>query len=157
MVRRPKIILSPGAAATVSAVALLLTTLAVGSARAQQENTPVVDGLHPDSLAALIATAEEGDAAAQVSLGDRYRYGLGVAEDDAEAVRWYREAAEQGDDAAQFNLGEMYYIGEGVPQDYAEAVRWYRAAAEQGHEVAQSNLGIMYDDGYGVPENDAEA
>ena len=157
MVKRPQIILSPAAATAVSAVALLLTTLAVGSVSAQQDNTPVVDGLHPDSLAALIAAAEEGDAAAQVNLGGLYRYGLGVAEDDAEAVRWYRAAAEVGDAAAQFNLGDLYRHGEGVPEDDSEAARWYLAAAEQGNDLAKDRLLTLYAFREAVPENKTEA
>ena len=34
------------------------------------------------------------------------------AEDDKEAVKWYRKAAEQGFVYAQFNLGMMYRKGE---------------------------------------------
>jgi uncharacterized protein len=60
------------------------------------------------------------------------RQGLGVAQNYAEAVRWYRAAAEQGLGQAQVNLGVMYRQGLGVAQDNAEALRWYRAAAEQG-------------------------
>ena len=102
----------------------------------------------------LLARAEQGDAAAQVSLGVMYAFGTGgVPEDDAEAVRWYRLAAEQGLPVAQTNLGNMYASGEGVPEDDAEAVRWYRLAAEQGHARAQYLLGFMYATGEGVPEN----
>jgi TPR repeat protein len=36
-----------------------------------------------------------------------YEQGRGVAQNDREAVRWYREAAIQGDVAAQTNLGTM--------------------------------------------------
>ena len=39
--------------------------------------------------------AEEGDAEAQSNLGVMYVKGQGVAQDDAEAVRWFRKAAEQ--------------------------------------------------------------
>lgn len=55
------------------------------------------------------ARAEQGDAAAQNSLGYRYHYGQGVPRDDAEALRWYHKAADQGLAKAQFNLGLMYY------------------------------------------------
>ncbi len=37
-----------------------------------------------------------------------YRKGKGVAEDDVEAVKWYRKAVEQGFAGAQLNLGNMY-------------------------------------------------
>jgi uncharacterized protein len=55
-----------------------------------------------------------------------YAQGLGVEQDYAEAVKWYRKAADQGVTAAQSNLGLMYAQGLGVAQDYAEAVKWYR-------------------------------
>ncbi|WP_275672461.1 tetratricopeptide repeat protein [Thermomonas alba] len=101
--------------------------------------------------------AEQGDAAAQKSLGWMYENGLGVAGDDAEAAKWHRKAAEQGDAAAQNNLGWMYANGWGVARDDAEAVQWYRKAAEQGYAAAQNNLGWMYANGRGVPRDDAEA
>lgn len=50
-----------------------------------------------------------------------YDTGVGVAQDAAEAVRWFRLAAEQGDALAQFDLGVMYATGGGVPQDDAAA------------------------------------
>ena len=62
-----------------------------------------------------------------------YADGRGVAQDDAEAMKWYRLAAEQGNAAAQFNLGVMYERAGACAQDYAEAVKWYRLAAEQGY------------------------
>ena len=97
--------------------------------------------------------AEQGHATAQGNLGHMYRFGQGVPQDYAEAVRWHRLAAEQGDADAQDNLGVMYAWGEGVPEDYAEAVKWYRLAAEQGHGDAQFNLGHMYLKGKGVPRD----
>ena len=50
-----------------------------------------------------------------------YDTGVGVAQDAAEAVRWFRLAAEQGDALAQFDLGVMYATGGGVPQEDAAA------------------------------------
>jgi len=101
--------------------------------------------------------AMQGYADAQYYLGVMYAKGDGVAEDDAEAVKWYRKAAEQGHDGAQYNLGLMYANGEGVPENAAEAMKWYRKAAEQGNATAQSNLGVMYENGEGVPKDDVVA
>ena len=61
-----------------------------------------------------------------------YAQGRGVAEDDHEAVRWFRKAGEQGVARTQFLLGGMYEDGRGVKQDDREAVRWFRKAADQG-------------------------
>ena len=101
--------------------------------------------------------AEQGNAEAQFSLGVAYDTGQGVAQDSAEAARWYRLAADHGHAEAQFNLGVMYDEGKGVPQDYAEAAQWFRLAADHGHAEAQFNLGVMYDEGKGVPQDYAEA
>jgi hypothetical protein len=86
-----------------------------------------------------------------------YTNGMGVPEDYAEAVKWYRLAADQGDADAQFSLGLMYNNGEGVLKNYAEAVKWFRLAADQGNVFAQYSLGLMYANGEGVPENNVTA
>jgi len=47
------------------------------------------------------ARAEAGDATAQYNLGVMYSKGEGVAQNDQEAVKWYRLAAEQGHSLSQ--------------------------------------------------------
>ena len=93
---------------------------------------PAPPSARTPSSAEIRAKAEQGDAAAQFSLGVIYAKGQGVAQDYAEAAKWYRKAAEQGYTPAQCKLGTMYVQGHGVTRDYAEAVKWYRKAAEQG-------------------------
>jgi len=51
-----------------------------------------------------------------------YAKGQGIVQDDAEAIRWYRQAAAQGIALAQNNLGWMYAEGRGVAKDDAEAL-----------------------------------
>jgi TPR repeat protein len=80
-----------------------------------------------------------------------------VAQDHAEALKWYRRAAEQGKANAQYALSIIYAHGRGVEQDYAEAVAWCRKAAEQGDPGAQFNLGMMYRVGQGVPQDYMQA
>jgi len=70
-------------------------------------------------VAACRRLAESGVASAQNNLGMIYDDGVGVPQDDAEAVKWYRRAAEQGNVSAQNNLGVMYSTGEGVPVDHS--------------------------------------
>ena len=64
-----------------------------------------------------------------------YRKGKGVAEDDHEAVMWFREAAGQGDAYAQYFLGLMYADGEGVPKDDVTAHAWWSIAANGFEQV----------------------
>jgi TPR repeat protein len=110
-----------------------------------------------DELSHLRARAEQGDAAAQDKLGNRYFDAKGVPKDLGQALRWYRQAAEQGNAKAQFNLGRIYYYGEGVKKDYTEAFGWFRKSADQGDTHAQTSLGYMYFYGQGVPRDDAQA
>ena len=56
---------------------------------------------NPFRVPSLRTDAEQGDADAQVNLGVMYAIGLGVPQDDAEAVRWYRLSADQGNACAK--------------------------------------------------------
>ena len=112
----------------VLAVAVCLATL-MGCG-----NSPV-----EDRIKKLHKAAEQGDAKAQNSLGVKYDLGEGVAEDDAEAFKWYRKAAEQGHASAQCNLGVMYDFGAGVPEDDVAAYAWFSVAAASGDDGGRKN------------------
>jgi uncharacterized protein len=86
-----------------------------------------------------------------------YDQGQGVAQNDAEAMKWYRLAADQGLAVAQFGLAAHYASGEGVPQNDAEVMKWLRLAADQGYDSAQFILGTKYAEGQGVPKDDVQA
>ena len=115
------------------------------------------DAAGPGSLAELRARAEQGEALAQSALGTVFLLGsLGVATDEAEAMKWYRRAADQQYAEAQNNLAVCYDRGLGVPKNPAQAARWYRRAAEQNHAPAQTSLGACYLNGAGVAKDDRE-
>ena len=101
--------------------------------------------------------AEQGNAIAQLNLGNCYVNGDGVAKDSVQAFSWFRKSAEQGDARAQFNLGLCYVNGDGVAKDSVQAVAWYRKSAEQGNAFAQQNLGVCYVNGDGVAKDEIEA
>ena len=82
--------------------------------------------------------AEQGHDKAQHNLGLMYDNGLGVPQDETEAVKWFRKAAEQDYGLAQFQLGIRYLIGRGVPQDHVLAHMWFNIAAAPGDEMAES-------------------
>ena len=100
------------------------------------------------------ALARRGDARAQYRLARMYAGGVGVAEDDDEALYWFREAAEQGSVEAQSELALMYSLGRGVRRNHTRAAYWYARLADAGHATAQYLLAGMYEDGTGV-ERDA--
>ena len=94
--------------------------------------------------------AEAGDVMAQMRLGVLHHDGLGVDQDDAEAIRWWRKAADQGYADAEYAVGLCYDHGRGVSRDQAEAARWYEMAATQGHAEAQASLGLLHAFGEGM-------
>ena len=115
-------------------------------------------GADGKQLADIRAKAEKGDAKSQCALGEAFYSGkLGVAQDYAEAVKWFRKAAGQNDARAQYNLGDYYAFGPGATRDQAEAVKWFRKAAGQNDARAQYNLGLFYESGRGVAQDYVEA
>ena len=59
-----------------------------------------------------------------------FNQGTGVAQDDAQALRWQRLAAEQGHTLARRNLGVMYHDGIGMPErNIVQAYAWLTLAA----------------------------
>ena len=117
---------------------LLLVTAAVFQLPAQQNEAD------RKVLAEIRAGADKGDAKARYELGRAFFSGsLGVAKDDAEAVKWFRKAAEQNYADAQYNLGVCYDSGEGVAKDEIEAYKWWLLAAGHGNDDAKYNITIV--------------
>ena len=90
-----------------------------------------------DELTTLLDT---DDALAQVSLGQRYEHGEGVAQNYDHAVRLYCRAAHAGHRDASYQLGWMYANGRGVARDDAQAAAWFKVAADKGDEFARKML-----------------
>jgi uncharacterized protein len=101
--------------------------------------------------------AEQGYPRAEFELGrmyadgEDYVYGALVAQDSAEAARWFQKAAAQNVDAAEIALGDLYFEGRGVRQDDAEAASWYQKA--EPNWLNPTRLGILYEEGRGVPQD----
>jgi len=98
-------------------------------------------------LALLAAAGEAGYVPAQVELGRIYRDGEGVAQDFAEAMRWYEQAANSGDVGAQLFVADGYAYGMGVALDRVEAYKWYEIAirywgslAERAREIVAEGM-----------------
>jgi len=113
---------------------LLLLATIIRNGIVDCNGAPTGTNPRSEKLDLLKQHAEQGDAEAQFNLGVMYDNGDGVAQNYAEAVRWYRLAAAQGYAVAQNYLGAMYDNGEGVERDHEEAVRWYRLADGQENE-----------------------
>jgi TPR repeat protein len=90
-------------------------------------------------VAACRRAGQAGYADAQHTLGLAYATGLGVAEDDEQAAKWFRKAADQGDGHAQLGLGLAYKRGRGVPRDDVQGYMWMILAASRGAVPAGSD------------------
>ncbi len=60
---------------------------------------------------------EKGDPRAMTLLGELYSSGIGIPQDDAKAVEWYRLAAGRGDRDAMFALALFNMTGRGGLRD----------------------------------------
>ncbi len=109
------------------------------------------------ALPAVRAAAGKGDADARYALAGLYRFGVGVAKDEKEALRWYGRAAGQGHVAAMTSLAKLHLGGLGTARDAKRAVEWLRKAADSGHPGAMTDLGVLHAAGQGVAEDAEEA
>lgn len=115
------------------------------------------------ALKLYIKAAEQGNAKAQLFLGEHYYNGWGSCYEDErdydEALKWYKKAAEQGEAEAQLWMGDYYSAEaeeefEGDGEYYIDineakqnlAIEWYTRAAEQGQCEAQCRLAEYYFD-----------
>ena len=82
----------------VFAALVLMLSLATPAAAGSLEDAAAADdkGDYATAAKLLRPLADEGNAQAQYKLGILYDDGLGVAQDVAEALKWYRLAADQG-------------------------------------------------------------
>ncbi|WP_445678951.1 tetratricopeptide repeat protein [Radicibacter daui] len=119
----------------------------------QTSSTAVPAPLTGDPL----SDAQNGDAAAMVTVGRMYLNGTGVANDDHQAFVWFSKAADLGSTDGQYYLGRLYAEGSGVERSYGRAIYWYNRAANRGHTVAQYDLAMIYSHGWGVPKDSSLA
>jgi SEL1 protein len=99
----------------------------------------LTEGYGPSGAAAVCAaralalhrrSADQGNVAALLSVGDGYWYGRGAVRDWLRAAHVYEEAGKHRSAQALFNLGYMHAVGAGVPRDLHLAKRHYDRAAE---------------------------
>lgn len=91
----------------------------------------------------LAKAAQSGQASAQFFLGNRYKHGQGLKQDQTQAFIWFKKAADQGIPAAQLNVGQMYASGVGVAEDTNAAKTYLMKAAKLGDNRASYNLAVL--------------
>ena len=82
--------------------------------------------------------AIQGDAEAQLHVGEYYRKGQGVEKDLDKAESWYCRAMKQGAEEAPFRLGAVYF----EQCEYDAAIEMFRIPAEKGNPQAMYNIAV---------------
>lgn len=86
-------------------------------------------------------------AGAQFDLGRRYRNGVGVARDPAQAYALILSAAQREHSAAMFLLSNMLAEGDGVARNEAQARKWLEAAAALEYPEALQQMALHVREG----------
>ena len=83
--------------------------------------------------------AEKGDRQAQFEVGYALKFGrMGLDEDPAAAVRFYRQSGGQGHSEALHGLAVLYHEGRGVEQNGVDALKYLYIAIHEKCEAANS-------------------
>ncbi|MGI5872175.1 MAG: tetratricopeptide repeat protein [Bacillota bacterium] len=110
-----------------------------------------------EELMALETNATNGDAEAQIRLGDLYRIGNNVKQDKKRSFYYMSMAAEQGSAYAIIMIGKFYDIGFGVKPNPKKSFEYFMSAAQAEIDQAMFEVGICYLQGKGVPQDKEEA
>jgi TPR repeat protein len=154
---------------------ILWTQHSGGANQLQDVNDALSRHDYPAAQKILQPQADQGNAAAQERMGDIYLEGLGVKQDDAEAMKWYIKAADQKnveallmvagkDNASWFKynkLGGMPIESAG-PHDlergnYKDALKELQPYAVMGSAGQEEMIGRMYENGLGVDKDNLKA
>lgn len=98
-----------------------------------------------------LARAEQGEALAQLTIGQFYERGHGRPRHYVLASNFYKKAAEQGDATALYRLGRLYLLGLGLPQKPEKAVAHFAQARLRGSAEASLALGQVAEEGIAEP------
>ena len=130
----------------------------VTSLLAQSNNRPSAEQYQQAAQAHFqqqLRLANAGDPAAQFTLADMYRNGVGTEVNDTEARQWIEKSAHGGYLEAMLTLADEL----NRDQKYSDAVVWFRKAAEKGDTRGKAEfwLGVYYEEGDGVLTDPQEA
>ncbi len=88
------------------------------------------DGKHEQAFEAFLATARAGSPEAQEMVGMMFAQGLGIEEDQAQALRWLERAAQNFQPLSMHHVGIRYFSGQGVRRDLQRGVMWVFLATD---------------------------
>ncbi|MDA1131950.1 MAG: tetratricopeptide repeat protein [Proteobacteria bacterium] len=127
-------------AASLCAAAFLVAGLAIAPAAQAGFYEGLVAAQNEDWETALtewLPIAEAGNPGAQSGLGDMYARGLGVEQNQAEAMRWHFLAARQGVGKSAFFIGLALAAGNGIAKDVVHGAAWLLIADRLGQLEAR--------------------
>jgi TPR repeat protein len=97
--------------------------------------------------------AKQGDAEAQLKVGEMYQTGIGVNQNIKEAMYWIRRSANQGHEIAGFQMLFWDVEKKGLKGKSKAKLEELNMKAKQGNPQAQYYLGKMYAHGIGINKN----
>ena len=89
----------------------------------------------------FLASDQGGSPEAQMQYGLALANGIGVEQNEYEAIRWYLKAAARGNADAMNNLSVMFAMGRGAEKDQEASFVWALRAAREGHPIATTKVG----------------
>ncbi len=122
-----------------------LTETAKPAAKANNPNDGKMIYSEPfqiDNARKTLKDAANGDAQAQYSLGYFYQYGKGIAQNDAEAIKWYKKSAENGNTDAILMMAALNSSGIMMPINKEESYMWnfLYASLKDGATAAKTGI-----------------
>jgi len=100
------------------------------------------DGVDVDidiAVKLLRKSAEQGNLASMLQLGEMFGNGNIVTQDYKEAFYWYDKALKMHDNVtALFHVGLYYYKGYGVPVDEEKGLSLLTQAKDKGYKRAEN-------------------
>jgi len=83
---------------------------------------------------------DEGNAAAEHTMGWFHEQGIEVPRSDKEAFNWWVKSAPKGVVESQAGLGSLYLSGKGTKVNYQKAYYWLSLAVKNGEAYAATGL-----------------
>jgi TPR repeat protein len=108
----------------------------------------------PKAIDLLKTAAAKNDPDAQFFLGTAYSSGLGIGQNDTQAVMLYEQAAQQGHAPAKLALANAVMAGRGgIAPSMNSGLRYLWESAAEGYVPAMIQIGQLYQNGKDVDRN----
>ena len=112
----------------------------------------------------LKRSANHGSATGAYGVGTCYRYGVGVAKNINEAVKWFEIAAERYDNAesganmySALELAKMYIWGDEISENLYKGIKYAKMAAFRGSPEGKYLYALCFSNGYGTQSDSVRA